>query len=191
MLVEDLVEYYELHESHKYWRRVLSNEWESPFIVWDGGGVDVQLVYPRRYGKIRTYKEREKRKREFMSVSHYLLYKKYPNAVQVVGDMEYSVFEMDSGSFASYTLQGAHTWLSDNMGRVGGRNDTRERDMAEWEEEANWYKFVDKRNLELKKVLLLTKTAELWRFIPGGTTYRCVHLERVRSRLQESFIIHT
>lgn len=191
MRVEDLVNYYELHESHKYWRRVLTREWESQFYIWEGGEVSSSVIHRLSGGKIRRYEEIARRRREFMSVSHYLMYCRYPGATKRVGEVEYSIFEMDSGTVECYTLEGARYWEEENMGRYTSGEvsvaSMEGRELA-YEEEATWAKFIDERNASLRRVLMLTRDSEIWRYVPGGLMYRYDILERVRKRLRDSYI---
>ena len=203
MPLERLVDFYELNDTHnKCWRQVLSNDWTAWFGVkeFDRSSLSVSSLSTavlsvrrdlvgKRMGRI--YAESSTRIMHFISVTHYLLYKEFPElCVKRDNGACYSVFEKDSGEPSCYTVHAAHSYASLARGSAndGGLEEDNDLVSVTYEDEvrANISKFLDPENADLKKALLATKNAMVYSFRPGKATVPFYALMEARSRIREA-----
>ena len=163
-----------------HWRRILSNDYEFSFVVKDVMPPIVTNVIRNEVGgdKIREYEEKVvKDEGRFMSVTHYLLSRIYPDLTKKVGDKSVSIFALESRAFSAYTVKSA-------LGAVSGPPMPL---THEDEYRAIRCKFMD---VNLRDALLCTGDAMLLEYYPNKPPRPFNVLMRVRSELRKLYVVY-
>ena len=200
MPLERLVDFYELNDARNAcWRQVLSNDWTAWFGVKEVEASSLQLplvssikrdFVGRRVG--RSYGNSLARVMYFISVTHYLLYKEFPELRVNNGTGSYfSVFEKDSGEPSCYTVRAARAYAA--LARRRARGDGEGGGDSQLVSEAHGdevhaiiSKFIAPENVDLKYALLATKNAEIKCFRPGEETVPFYALMEARNRIRDA-----
>ena len=163
-----------------HWRRILSNDYEFSFVVKDVVPPIVTNVIRNEVGgdKVREYEEKViKNDGRFMSVTHYLLSRIYPDLTKKVGGKSVSIFALESRAFSAYTVKSA-------LGAVSGPPMPL---THEDEYRAIRCKFMD---ANLRDALLFTGDATLLEYYPNKPPRPFNVLMRVRSELRKLYVVY-
>jgi hypothetical protein len=163
-----------------HWRRILSNDYEFSFVVKEVIPPVVTNVIRNEVGgdKVREYEDKAvKDEGRFMSVTHYLLSRIYPDLTKKVGGKSVSIFALESRAFSAYTVKSA-------LGAVSGPPMPL---THEDEYRAIRCKFMD---VNLRDALLCTGDATLLEYYPNKPPRPFHVLMRVRSELRKLHIVY-
>ena len=167
---------FQLWKMDRGWRRLLSNDYERSFVVKDVMPSKVTSVLRNEVGgeKVRNYEDKNvKEVGRFMSVTHYLLSRIYPDLRR----NGVSIFALESGTFSAYTVKAALSAIS------GPAMPLR------YEDEYTGIKFKF-MNGKLRDILLATEDAMLLEYFPNRPPRLFHVLMRVRSELRTQHFIY-